>query len=154
MRIQRKRDIRIAIEGFSKIIDEAVDLQRRPARRLEHQVQWQRTGTKAREDKLDATDTDVITIDPERGVADADFFAHGMADRVGAVGLEVPIDPHDVRFVRADAIAFGRAFIANPDLVQRLQDHAPLNTPNPATFYTPGPVGYVDYPALEESVQQ
>jgi N-ethylmaleimide reductase len=52
---------------------------------------------------------------------------------------------------RADAIAFGRAFIANPDLVQRLQRNAPLNTPNPATFYTPGPVGYIDYPALEES---
>lgn len=55
---------------------------------------------------------------------------------------------------RADAIAFGRAFIANPDLVQRLQDNAPLNTPNPATFYTPGPVGYTDYPALKESVTQ
>lgn len=55
---------------------------------------------------------------------------------------------------RADAIAFGRAFIANPDLVQRLQDNAPLNAPNPATFYTSGPVGYIDYPALEEPVQQ
>lgn len=55
---------------------------------------------------------------------------------------------------RADAIAFGRAFIANPDLVQRLQGNTLLNTPNPATFYTPGPVGYIDYPALEESVQQ
>lgn len=49
---------------------------------------------------------------------------------------------------QADAVAFGRLYIANPDLVQRLQAHAPLNAPNPKTFYTPGPGGYVDYPAL------
>lgn len=50
---------------------------------------------------------------------------------------------------RADAVAFGRQFIANPDLVQRLKHDAPLNAPNPKTFYTPGPAGYIDYPALE-----
>jgi N-ethylmaleimide reductase len=49
---------------------------------------------------------------------------------------------------RADAIAFGRLFIANPDLVARLKQDAALNTPNPNTFYTPGPVGYTDYPML------
>ncbi|WP_028999927.1 alkene reductase [Azohydromonas australica] len=49
---------------------------------------------------------------------------------------------------RADAVSFGRAFIANPDLVTRLKTGAPLNAPNPQTFYTPGPVGYIDYPAL------
>jgi N-ethylmaleimide reductase len=49
---------------------------------------------------------------------------------------------------KADAIAFGRAFIANPDLVERFKLNAPLNAPNPSTFYTPGPVGYTDYPAL------
>lgn len=49
---------------------------------------------------------------------------------------------------RADAVSFGRLFLANPDLVQRLQRGAELNTPNPQTFYTPGPVGYIDYPAL------
>lgn len=48
----------------------------------------------------------------------------------------------------ADAVAFGRLFIANPDLVTRLQQDAPLNAPNPATFYTPGPAGYTDYPTL------
>jgi N-ethylmaleimide reductase len=51
----------------------------------------------------------------------------------------------------ADAVAFGRLFIANPDLVQRLKDGAPLNAPNPKTFYTPGPVGYIDYPSLAEA---
>jgi len=49
---------------------------------------------------------------------------------------------------RADAVAFGRLFIANPDLVERLKLDAPLNTPNPNTFYAPGPVGYTDYPTL------
>lgn len=48
----------------------------------------------------------------------------------------------------ADAIAFGRAFIANPDLVERLRHDTPLNEPNPRTFYTAGPEGYIDYPAL------
>ena len=48
----------------------------------------------------------------------------------------------------ADAVAFGQLFIANPDLPQRLKADAPLNTPNPATFYAATPEGYVDYPAL------
>ena len=49
---------------------------------------------------------------------------------------------------RADAVAFGRQYIANPDLVQRLKQGTALNQPDPQTFYTPGPVGYTDYPAL------
>ncbi len=48
----------------------------------------------------------------------------------------------------ADAVAFGRMFIANPDLVERFRRHAPLNEPNPATFYASGREGYVDYPSL------
>ncbi|MDB5770354.1 MAG: NADH-flavin oxidoreductase/NADH oxidase [Burkholderia sp.] len=51
----------------------------------------------------------------------------------------------------ADAVAFGRLYIANPDLVQRLKRNTPLNVPNPQTFYTPGEVGYIDYPALDEA---
>jgi 2,4-dienoyl-CoA reductase-like NADH-dependent reductase (Old Yellow Enzyme family) len=50
----------------------------------------------------------------------------------------------------ADAIAFGRAFIGNPDLVERLRTGAPLNQDNPKTWYTKGPEGYIDYPALSE----
>lgn len=49
---------------------------------------------------------------------------------------------------RADAVAFGRLFISNPDLVQRLKIDAALNAAHPQTFYTPGPAGYIDYPAL------
>ena len=48
----------------------------------------------------------------------------------------------------ADLVAFGRPFIANPDLVRRLREDAPLNTPDPATFYGGGAKGYTDYPAL------
>lgn len=49
---------------------------------------------------------------------------------------------------RADAVAFGVPFIANPDLPERVARHAPLNPADPETFYTPGPVGYIDYPRL------
>jgi N-ethylmaleimide reductase len=49
---------------------------------------------------------------------------------------------------QADLIAFGRPFLANPDLVKRMQATAALNTPDMSTFYTPGPKGYTDYPAL------
>jgi N-ethylmaleimide reductase len=48
----------------------------------------------------------------------------------------------------ADLIAMGRAFLANPDLMERMRQGAPLNAPDPATFYTPGAEGYTDYPAL------
>jgi N-ethylmaleimide reductase len=49
---------------------------------------------------------------------------------------------------RADLIAFGRPFLANPDLVQRMGSNAPLNAPDMSTFYTPGAKGYTDYPTL------
>jgi N-ethylmaleimide reductase len=49
------------------------------------------------------------------------------------------------------AIAAGRPYIANPDLVDRLLMGAALNEPDPATFYSSGPAGYTDYPTLVES---
>jgi 2,4-dienoyl-CoA reductase-like NADH-dependent reductase (Old Yellow Enzyme family) len=48
----------------------------------------------------------------------------------------------------ADAVAFGQLFIANPDLPKRFASSAPINPPNPATFYASGPEGYTDYAAL------
>jgi 2,4-dienoyl-CoA reductase-like NADH-dependent reductase (Old Yellow Enzyme family) len=48
----------------------------------------------------------------------------------------------------ADAVAWGKAFIANPDLPVRLAQNGPLNPPDPDTFYAPGAKGYIDYPAL------
>jgi len=49
---------------------------------------------------------------------------------------------------QADLIAFGRLYISNPDLVERLQASAPLNAPDRATFFGGGAAGYTDYPAL------
>jgi N-ethylmaleimide reductase len=50
---------------------------------------------------------------------------------------------------RGDLVAFGRPFIANPDLPERIRTGASLAEPDPKTFYTPGEKGYTDYPALE-----
>lgn len=49
---------------------------------------------------------------------------------------------------KADLFAFGRPFIANPDLVERLKTHAPLANLDPATLYGGGSAGYTDYPAI------
>ncbi|CDP51465.1 Fmn oxidoreductase protein [Devosia sp. DBB001] len=52
---------------------------------------------------------------------------------------------------RADLIAYGKHFIANPDLVDRWWRNAPLNEADKATYYTAGSKGYTDYPALAEA---
>lgn len=51
---------------------------------------------------------------------------------------------------KADAVVFGGAFLANPDLPQRLLVGAELNVPNKDRFYAPGAEGYIDYPAMSE----
>jgi N-ethylmaleimide reductase len=48
----------------------------------------------------------------------------------------------------ADLVAFGRPFIANPDLVERLRAGVPLAEPDSDTFYTMGEKGYTDYPPM------
>ncbi len=50
----------------------------------------------------------------------------------------------------ADLVAFGKPFIANPDLVERLEKNLPLNTPDQSTFYGGTAKGYIDYPLLEK----
>ena len=52
---------------------------------------------------------------------------------------------------QADAVAFGELYIANPDLAERLEAGAALNTPNPDTYYGGDATGYTDYPAMEDS---
>ncbi|MGH6680105.1 MAG: alkene reductase [Bradyrhizobium sp.] len=54
---------------------------------------------------------------------------------------------------RADLIAFGKPFISNPDLVERLKHGAPLNAWDKATFYGGGAKGYTDYPALSATAE-
>ena len=68
------------------------------------------------------------------------FILAGGYDRAGA--------ERALAAGQADLIAFARPFIANPDLVARLQADAALNPLDMATFYTPGPKGYTDYPLL------
>lgn len=69
------------------------------------------------------------------------FIASGGFDREGAEKA--------LQEGRGDLVAFGRPFISNPDFVTRISKDAALNPPDFSTFYTPGPKGYTDYPALQ-----
>lgn len=68
------------------------------------------------------------------------LLANGGYDKASAA--------HAIREGQADAIVFGQKFIANPDLPLRLKMDAPLNEPDPNTYYSEGIEGYLDYPAL------
>lgn len=63
-------------------------------------------------------------------------------------GYDRPRADSDLASGQADLVAFGRPFLANPDLPERLRTGAALAVPDPATFYTAGESGYDDYPAL------
>ena len=76
-----------------------------------------------------------------RQAFDGAYIACGAYDRERALAARTKNT--------ADLIAFGRPFIANPDLVYRLKEHAPLNTPDPATFYGGDEHGYTDYPSVD-----
>ena len=77
----------------------------------------------------------------------ANFSGAHMANN--AYTREMAIDA--VQSDEADLIAFGALFIANPDLVARLKQDAPLNDPDPQTFYGGDARGYTDYPTLGEA---
>lgn len=55
----------------------------------------------------------------------------------------------DILSGKADLIAVGRGFLANPDLPERWKTGTPLNAPDMNTFYTPGEKGYTDYPLMK-----
>jgi N-ethylmaleimide reductase len=90
----------------------------------------------------------------------ADFFQEQKADvltparaqfknaLIGNMGYAAAEADAAIREGALDAVAFGSSFLANPDLPARIAAGAPLNAPNPETFYTQGPVGYTDYPAM------
>ena len=67
---------------------------------------------------------------------------------VANMGYTAPEAEDAIHAGAVDAVAFGTAFLANPDLPERIRRGAPLNAPDPGSFYTPGPVGYTDYPSL------
>jgi len=77
-----------------------------------------------------------------RAKFDGAYMANNAYDRARAI--------ETVESGEADLIAFGKLFIANPDLVKRLEMDAPLNEPDPSTFYGGDEHGYTDYPTLEE----
>ncbi|NLB58113.1 MAG: alkene reductase [Gammaproteobacteria bacterium] len=70
------------------------------------------------------------------------FIIAGNYDRAAAEA--------DLREGCGDLVAFGRPFISNPDLVERLRNGWPLAEADPATFYGGGEAGYTDYPAFED----
>jgi N-ethylmaleimide reductase len=66
-------------------------------------------------------------------------------------GYDVSLATAQLNADKADLIAFGRPFIGNPDLVERLKNAASLSVFDPATLYGGGAEGYIDYPSLAES---
>ncbi len=90
----------------------------------------------------------------------ADFFGKQKADvmtvarenykgvLVGNMGYTPAEAEQAVTDGKLDAVAFGTAFLANPDLPARIKAGAALNAPDASTFYTPGAKGYTDYPPL------
>jgi len=67
---------------------------------------------------------------------------------VGNMGFTPEEAAKAIEEKKLDAVAFGTPFLANPDLPARIEKGASLNAPDPATFYSPGPKGYTDYPAM------
>lgn len=74
--------------------------------------------------------------------------AHFRGRLIGNMGYDAQEAAAAIRDGKLDAVAFGVPFLANPDLPARLRANAPLNAPDPTTFYTPGAKGYTDYPTL------
>jgi N-ethylmaleimide reductase len=74
----------------------------------------------------------------------------------GPIILNAGINPeHGARLISegaGDLVAFGRAYIANPDLVERIASGAPLNQGRPEGYYGSSPIGYTDYPLLTSQV--
>lgn len=73
-----------------------------------------------------------------------EFKGHVIANE----GMDADLALKLLRNHDADSFAFGRKFISNPDLVERLRHNVQLREPDPSTFYAGGPRGYVDYPFM------
>jgi N-ethylmaleimide reductase len=63
-----------------------------------------------------------------------------------AGGYDLTKAEADLSAKKGELVAFGRPYLANPDYLARAKAGRPLNAPDFATFYTPGPKGYTDYP--------
>lgn len=70
---------------------------------------------------------------------------------IGNNGYDLALASDHLTQNKADLFAFGRPFISNPDLVERLKTGAPLAPLNPETLYGGGAEGYIDYPSLSNT---
>ncbi|MDB5593588.1 MAG: alkene reductase [Hyphomicrobiales bacterium] len=93
--------------------------------------------------------SDTNALDPHAPDAASRFRARFGGPLISAGGYTAETGAAAVESGKADAIAYGRLFIANPDLVERFQRTAELNRYQRATFYGGDAKGYTDYPALE-----
>jgi N-ethylmaleimide reductase len=113
----------------------------------------------SRLNELDIAYVSLIETRPEGGMeidtpqAVEQLRAFWPRTLIVAGGFTAESADETIRSGRAEAVAFGRQFIANPDLPDRLKLGAPLNPYNRSTFYGGGAAGYVDYPSLEMSAQ-
>jgi N-ethylmaleimide reductase len=95
--------------------------------------------------------TDVLKLDAPNN---ATLFSHMFNGPVISAGGYTPDTAVSaINLGHAHAIAFGRLFISNPDLVERIRTHAPLNSYDRTSFYGGGALGYTDYPVLEAVAQ-
>ena len=69
-------------------------------------------------------------------------------------GYERETAEQEIEKGRADAVAFGKLFISNPDLPYRFENDLELALPDTSTYYTAGPKGYIDYPFYNEKSTQ
>jgi N-ethylmaleimide reductase len=93
--------------------------------------------------EIDPAATQAYDRDGLRAAFRGVYIANGGYDR--------PRAERAIASGAADLVSFGAPFIANPDLVERFALSAPLNRPDPATFYGGDERGYIDYPFLDEA---
>ena len=89
------------------------------------------------------------------GVQTGDVMSPARAAFAGVIMANMGYTPDEagaaVGAGAIDAVAFGHHYVSNPDLAERVRVGAALVEPNPATFYSQGPEGYIDYPALQKA---
>ncbi len=91
-------------------------------------------------------------IEHMSGDAVAHHFRHLCAETlILNVGINANHGAHLISEGAGDLIAFGRDYIANPDLVERIRLDAPLNEPQPEYFYGKSSKGFTDYPSLTKT---
>jgi len=166
-------------DDYGGPVENRIRLLREVTQAVAHEVGAERTAVRLSPngEVQGANDSDPFSLFPaaakalgEIGIAFLELREPGFEGSFGKAEV-APVHPHirrafdgplvlnsDYTFERAqaaldageaDAIAFGRPFISNPDLVARLRTGAPLEPDVMATWYSQGPEGYVDYPVLE-----